>query len=233
MQREDTGVSHNAGGRGGLHPILKSAALAFVATLVSLAVKEGSVNTAYWKSGAYLVRGFPIPYLTYNECDFSICDFNGQIFRPPPSFHLFYAIADFAVWFAIAIGIVLVITSARSSRSIGLLAVVGFVAGLGVTFVTLLFPPLAPVYPSISLESMLNYIGGFPLEYFIEGVIAFPAAHPSTFQYFSIVNFMSDLVFWTLVSFALIGAVTRLFMRSRPVRVTQETIPSHVGNSLE
>ncbi|MDG6906839.1 MAG: hypothetical protein JRN20_13745 [Nitrososphaerota archaeon] len=58
MQREDTGVSHNAGGHGGFL-ILKSEALAFTASAVSLAVKEGKREYGSLEVGGVSSRRIP------------------------------------------------------------------------------------------------------------------------------------------------------------------------------
>ena len=206
--------------------LLKGTILAFVATSVSLLVAQGSVGGAAWKSSVGLVRGFPVPYLTYDQCDFGICDFQGHISQPPPSFHFFYALGDFAIWLAISISVLLLVSSLRTKvrKSLGILAAVGIASGVGTTLLTLLLRPIALVYPITSLEASLTYVGGFPWEYFMKGIIEFPLGQPSTFQSFSIMNLVADLALWTLVSFAVMGVTTKMFELRKRAKTAKETI---------
>ncbi len=176
----------------------KSAFLALLATNISLLLSQAGVGPTY------IMRGFPIPILNFNGCDFYICSFDGSVIHPLPAFYFLYALADYAIWFAIALGILFAIPCMKTRRRAGLFSGVSVVAGSSVTLLSLLVPPLPFYYPTVGRESILYYVGGFPVPYY-ERIGIRLLIRPNTSSAFFTTNFLTDLVFWILVSLAVIG----------------------------
>ena len=192
------------------HLLIKGAILGLIATNLSLLVAQGSV------SFSYLVRGFPVPYLTFNGCEFYICEFDGSQVRPIPSFYIQYALADFAIWLVIAIGILLMLSSMNTRKRSSIFLGVGLASGLGITLLSVLLRPLSLYTPIVGMESYVNYMGGFPLEYFERATIFLLSQNPPTISYFTTINFVTDCVLWSLASLAVIGFITSIFSRRLP-----------------
>ncbi len=177
------------------------------------------MSSLAWTHPAYLVRGFPVPYLTFNECDYSICSFGGQVFRPLPSFYPLYAITDYAIWFGIAIGVSFLVPLLLTNRwRFTVSSAIGFTSGLGVTLFTLLLQPLVLVTPVSGLESEISYVGGFPWEYLTAGSASLPTftGPPRVSLYLLLSNFTADYILWSLASLAVIGLVLKLGLWKNP-----------------
>ena len=192
---------------------------ALAGTLASLLVSQASVSSLAWSPAAYLVRGFPVPYLTFNACDFSICSFGGNLFRPLPSFYPLYAIADYLIWFGIAFGVSFLLPLLLNNRwRFTVSSAIGFTSGLGITLLTLLLQPLLLVTPVGGLESEISYAGGFPWEYLTAGSIALPSftSPPRVSLFLLPSNFLADYLLWSLASLAVIGMVLKLGLWKNP-----------------
>lgn len=198
--------------RRGLHVLIRGSIIGLFATAASLLLSQGSVSAVGWDSFIPLVRGFPIPYVTYNQCNSPSCDFQGLVFNPLTGFHVLYALANFGVWFIISTGILLFVSSIRGKR-MEILASIGAVSGIGITLLTFFLQPISLAYPMFSMEFSLTYIGGSPWEYFTKGTFELPLAPPLTGSSFSTMNFVADFTLWSLVILSLIGFSALVFCR--------------------
>lgn len=210
--------------RKGLRVLLRNSIIGLIATAASLLVSQGSVSAVGWGSFISLVRGFPIPYVTYNQCNSPSCDFQGLVFNPLTGFHVLYAFANFGVWFVISTGILLFVSSVRGKRT-EILASIGAVSGLGITLLTFFLQPISLAYPMFSTEFFLSHVGGFPWEYFTKGTFELPLSPPLTGSSFSTMNFVADYALWSLVILSLIGFSALVFSRVPHSR------DSHTNNS--
>ena len=204
QEEEDEGRNDTA------YLLLKAAIFGVIATNISLLISQGGVSLSY------LVRGFPFPFLAFNGCEFYLCMFDGSPLHPIPSFFFSYALADFAIWFGITLGILFMIPLMNTRKRSGMLAGVSLASGLGVCLLTFFVHPLSMYSPIVGLESRIDYIGGFPLAFFQRVSSFLPITHPTLYSFFTPTNFVIDFILWSLVSAAVIGFILKIATR-RPM----------------
>jgi len=152
------------------------------------------------------VSGFPIPYVTSFPCcsaihsrgDFTLLNNTYYYYHP------LNLVADFTIWLAISLAVVFTFSLTT--------LVLATVAGLVITLLTLLLPPLSIVRPPPGLEIFLRPMG-FPYEYLTYYVIYLNVPNPNGYE-FALSPALADYALWTGVAFALVG-VTATVLRLR------------------
>jgi DNA-binding transcriptional LysR family regulator len=155
-----------------------------------------------------IASGFPIPYVTSFPCCSAIHgrgDFllNNTYYY----YHPLNLVADFTIWLAISLAVVFTVSLTT--------LVLAAVAGLGITLLTLLLPPLSIVRPTGGLETFLRPMG-FPYEYLTYYVIYLNVPNPSRYE-FALSPALADYALWAGVACALIGIAFRI-LRGRHVK---------------
>ncbi len=153
------------------------------------------------------VSGFPIPYVTSFPCcsaihgrvDFTLLNNTYYYYHP------LNVVADFTIWLAISLAVVFTVSLTT--------LVLATVAGLGITLLTLLLPPLSMVRPTGGLETFVRSMG-FPYEYLTQYVIYLNVPNPSRYE-FALSPALADYALWTGVAFALIGITTTVLRLRR------------------
>ena len=155
------------------------------------------------------VSGFPIPYVTSFPCCIGTLPFRGGYTFLNNTYyypHPLNFVADFTIWLAISLAVVFTFSLAT--------LMLAAVAGLGITLLTLLLPPLSIVRPGPSLEIIMRPMG-FPYEYLTYEVIYLHGANPR--YEFAFSPALADYALWAGVACALIGIAFRI-LRGRHVK---------------
>ncbi len=165
-----------------------------------------SIPGGHGAAGSADVYGFPIPYATFFPC----CSATGGpgysvALNNTYYFHQLNFVADFGIWFAISL--VVIFTIAFTTL------VMAAVAGLGVTLLTLLLPPLSIVMPTPASDATLRPMG-FPYDYLTYYIVSFPGSPTSSGYEFALLPALADYLLWTGVAAALIG-ITVTILRGR------------------
>jgi hypothetical protein len=189
--------------------LLMTSTTFFVGEFVMASVSGGAGGST---SGT--VSGFPIPYATFFPCcsgsggpDGSVF-YNSTYFYQPLNF-----VADFSIWFATSLDIILTFTLTTFLLAAG--------AGLGVTLFTLLLPPLSIVRPTPALETAVLRPMGFPYEYLTYYVSGLLGATNSGYE-FALSPALADYVLWTGVAAALIGLTVKIIRGRRATPLNPE-----------
>lgn len=154
-------------------------------------------------SGSATVWGFPIPYAT----EFCCGSINGISLNYAYYYNPLNFVADFTIWLAISLGVILTFTLATFMLAL--------CAGLGVTLLTLLLPPLSIVEPTPGLETAVLRPMGFPYEYLTYYVVGLPGvSNPSGYD-FSLLPALADYALWACVASTLIGITAAILRGSR------------------
>jgi len=190
-----------------------SISVALLITGITFFVGEGVVAPVPGVAGSgasATVSGFPVPYATEFCC--GIVDgisLNNTYYYQPLNF-----VADLAIWFLIS----LTVTFTFTFRRFALAAV----AGLAVTLLTLLLPPLSIVRPSPGMETSVLTPMGFPYEYLTYYVVGLPGvANPSGYE-FALSPALADYALWTGVAAALLGITVTILRRREAKRLSSE-----------
>lgn len=186
--------------------IVVSILAAVLITGVTFLVGEGVVAPVPGVAGAggsATVSGFPIPYATEFCCGIvNGISLNNTYYYRPLNF-----VADFALWFLISLTVIFTLTFRRFALAA--------VAGLVVTLLTLLLPPLSIVRPSPGMETSVLIPMGFPYEYLTYYVVGLPGvANPRGYE-FAFSPALADYALWTGVAAALVGLAVAVFRRRR------------------
>jgi hypothetical protein len=186
--------------------IVGSILAAVLITGVTFLVGEGVVAPVPGVAGgggSATVSGFPIPYATEFCCGIvNGISLNNTYYYQPLNF-----VADLALWFLISLTVVFTFTFKRFAM--------GAVAGLVVTLLTLLLPPLSIVRPSPGMETSVLTPMGFPYEYLTYYVVGLPGvANPSGYE-FALPPALADYALWTGGAAAVIGLTAAIFRKRR------------------
>jgi len=188
--------------------VVISMVVAILITFTTFLVGESAVAQIPGAHGAgqtALVSGFPIPYATFFRC----CGF-GPGYSISSNTYYYYPlnfVTDLTIWLAISLAVVFTLSLAT--------LVLAAVAGLGITLLTLLLPPLSIVRPIQGLETVLRPMG-FPYGYLTYYVTGLGGVTYSGYQ-FAVSPALADYALWTGIAAALIGTAVTMGRRRRSV----------------
>jgi len=195
--------------------LVVSTLVAMLITGATFFVTEGVVSSipgTHGKSESAVDSGFPVPYAALFCCGFG----PGYSFSSNTTFYYpISLVADFAIWLAISLVTVFTFAFTR--------LVLAAVAGLGVTLLTLLLPPLSIVRPTPGLETSVLRPMGFPYSYLTYYIDEFGGVIHSGYQ-FAVSPALADYVFWAGVAAALIGIVVTVG-RQRRSKLADSKLP--------
>jgi hypothetical protein len=188
--------------------VVISISVALLITGITFFVGEGVVAPVpgvAGSGGSATVSGFPVPYAT----EFCCGSVNGISLNNTYYYHPLNFVADFALWCLISLAAIFTFTFRRFALAA--------VAGLVVTLLTLLLPPLSIVRPSPGMETSVLTPMGFPYEYLTYYVVGLPGvANPSGYE-FALSPALADYALWTGVAAALVG-ITFNILRGRKAK---------------
>ncbi len=178
--------------------------VALLITSATFSVGEfvmASVSGGAGGSASATVSGFPIPYATFFPC----CSGSGGpggsiILNNTYYYHPLSFVADFTIWLAISLAVVFTLTLTT--------LVLAATAGLGVTLLTLLLPPLSTVEPTPALETAVLRPMGFPYDYLTYYVTGLGGVSNSGYE-FALSPALADYALWAGVAAALLGITVK------------------------
>jgi hypothetical protein len=155
------------------------------------------------------VYGFPVPYATFIPC----CSASGGpdgfvLYNNTYFFQPINIGEDFSIWLVISLAVVLTATPMAIA--------LGAAAGLGITLLSLAFPPISMVMPTPAHGVLIPM--GFPYDYLVYYVAGFLGSSQSGYDFY-LSPAIADFGLWTGAAAAIFGIARRMVLGLRGARL--------------